>query len=248
MTDQDRIKLFPIFRFFSFAHLPPHLQKISKPFHDLAVLMIEASDNTGLAWEEKNAGLRKLLEAKDCFVRSGIKQETVQPSPTVDKPFPSVFYKILMANELGNDPSLILKFSDPDGVRTGKSGYSFGVSQFDLKNNPSAVRCLKDCGFSQNEIEDLVNQPSISDTRLEYYNSKLASSSDKVEQFDLDHMQQSLDHVGKLCNALAGIHLQDMETFYHIADYHNQSYLTPDGKLHSYLKSYTGTITPETIS
>ena len=38
-----------------------------------------------------------------------------------------------------------------------------------------------------------------------------------------------------------------METFYHIADYHNQFYLTPDGKLHSYLKSYTGTITPETI-
>lgn len=75
MTDQDRTNLFPIFRFFSFAHLPPHLQKISKSFYDLAVLMIEDSNNYGLAWDEKNVGLRKLLEAKDCFVRASIKEE-----------------------------------------------------------------------------------------------------------------------------------------------------------------------------
>lgn len=51
---------------FAYAHLPPHLQAISKRFHDLAHYMIETlPDNP-----EKSAGLRKLLEAKDCAVRA----------------------------------------------------------------------------------------------------------------------------------------------------------------------------------
>ena len=55
-----------ILKYFAYAHLPEHLQKVSKPFGDLAELMEkELSDSV-----EKSVGFRKLLEAKDCFVRA----------------------------------------------------------------------------------------------------------------------------------------------------------------------------------
>lgn len=53
-------------KYFEYAHLPPHLQEVSKPIGELAKLMNETlSDGP-----EKSAGLRKLLEAKDCLVRA----------------------------------------------------------------------------------------------------------------------------------------------------------------------------------
>ena len=56
----------PILKFFAFSHLPPFLQAVSKPFADLAIALV-ATTPPGA---EQSAGLRKLLEAKDCFVRS----------------------------------------------------------------------------------------------------------------------------------------------------------------------------------
>ena len=53
-------------KFFSHEHLPPKLQEISKPIDELAKLMEETLPDG----PEKSAGLRKLLEARDCFVRS----------------------------------------------------------------------------------------------------------------------------------------------------------------------------------
>lgn len=53
-------------QFFAYAHLPAHLQEISKPFGDLAQWMV---DNLPMN-PERTAGLRKLLEAKDCAVRA----------------------------------------------------------------------------------------------------------------------------------------------------------------------------------
>lgn len=56
---------------FAFEHLPPALQAISRPSHDLAVRMIQTL-NDG---PELVAGLRKLREAKDCFVTQKIIDE-----------------------------------------------------------------------------------------------------------------------------------------------------------------------------
>ncbi len=57
-----------IARFFEYGHLPPHLQAVSKPCADLAQTMIDAlPDGT-----ELTVGLRKLLEAKDAFVRAAL--------------------------------------------------------------------------------------------------------------------------------------------------------------------------------
>lgn len=53
-------------QFFAYAHLPPHLQTVSKPFGDLADLIV----NTLPSNAERTAALRKLLEAKDCAVRA----------------------------------------------------------------------------------------------------------------------------------------------------------------------------------
>ena len=57
-----------LLRFFKYAHLPKGLQLISQPFHDLAKWV----DETLKDGAEKTAALRKLLEAKDCAVRSAI--------------------------------------------------------------------------------------------------------------------------------------------------------------------------------
>lgn len=55
-------------KYFAFAHLPPKLQAVSKPIGELAELMeLILPDGP-----EKSAGMRKLLEAKDCFVRSAL--------------------------------------------------------------------------------------------------------------------------------------------------------------------------------
>ncbi|MCG3462742.1 hypothetical protein L7G72_12925 [Xenorhabdus bovienii] len=59
----------PIMKYFEYSHLPAHLQEVSKPIGDLARLMDESS----LDGAEKSAGLRKLLEAKDCLVRARIR-------------------------------------------------------------------------------------------------------------------------------------------------------------------------------
>jgi hypothetical protein len=53
-------------KYFEYAHLPAHLQEVSKPVGELAKLM----DETLPDGPEKSAGMRKLLEAKDCFVRA----------------------------------------------------------------------------------------------------------------------------------------------------------------------------------
>ena len=53
-------------KYFEYLHLPSHLQEVSKPIGELAKLMNETLPNG----EEKEVGLRKLLEAKDCLVRA----------------------------------------------------------------------------------------------------------------------------------------------------------------------------------
>lgn len=68
---------FRILAAFKYDHLPEHLQRISKPFHDLAHDravdgLIAENEGAWLADTETEAGLRKLLEAKDCFVRAMI--------------------------------------------------------------------------------------------------------------------------------------------------------------------------------
>lgn len=59
--ERDRLMVF-----FNFSHLPPHLQAVSKPFHDLAGRVCDTLE----PGPERTVALRKLLEAKDAAVRA----------------------------------------------------------------------------------------------------------------------------------------------------------------------------------
>ena len=55
-------------QYFTYEHLPKHLQTVSQPIVELAQLMNKILPDGA----EKSAGMRKLLEAKDCFVRAAL--------------------------------------------------------------------------------------------------------------------------------------------------------------------------------
>jgi hypothetical protein len=55
-------------KYFAFAHLPEKLQAVSRPIGELAQKFEEELPDG----PEKSAGMRKLLEAKDCFVRAAL--------------------------------------------------------------------------------------------------------------------------------------------------------------------------------
>jgi len=54
-----------VLQYFTWEHLPPHLQAISRPFGELAQLVASGPANA-----ETTVALRKLLEAKDAAVRA----------------------------------------------------------------------------------------------------------------------------------------------------------------------------------
>ena len=55
-----------ILKYFAYAHLPARLQEISRPFGELAELVVAQTESS----TEQSACLRKLLEAKDAAVRA----------------------------------------------------------------------------------------------------------------------------------------------------------------------------------
>ena len=55
-------------RLFAWAHLPAHLQEVSRPCAELALAMLDRLPDG----PELTAGLRKLREAKDCFVTQAL--------------------------------------------------------------------------------------------------------------------------------------------------------------------------------
>ena len=59
-----------IMRFFAWEHLPAPLQAVSKPIGELARTMVDTLPPSA----ELSAGLRKLLEAKDCLVRAALEK------------------------------------------------------------------------------------------------------------------------------------------------------------------------------
>lgn len=64
----------------AYEHLPPHLQGFSRPICELA----REFERTLPQSAELNAGLRKLMEAKDCFVRAAIEVHGARPSDRME--------------------------------------------------------------------------------------------------------------------------------------------------------------------
>jgi hypothetical protein len=57
-----------LMRFFEYQHLPQPMQDVSFDVCNLAYKLVEKLPDS----PELTSGLRKLLEAKDCFVRSAL--------------------------------------------------------------------------------------------------------------------------------------------------------------------------------
>lgn len=57
-----------VLKFFTYSHLPAHLQSVSFECFELAQRMAYSLPQGS----ELTVGLRKLLEAKDCFVRASL--------------------------------------------------------------------------------------------------------------------------------------------------------------------------------
>lgn len=55
-----------ILQFFAWAHLPPHLAEVSRPFCEQATRMVTTLPRN----PERTVALRKLLESKDAAVRA----------------------------------------------------------------------------------------------------------------------------------------------------------------------------------
>lgn len=63
----EEIQRDEILQWFHYAHLPPALRELSEPFCKHARRIVDTVPRSA----ERTAGLRKLLEAKDCIVRAG---------------------------------------------------------------------------------------------------------------------------------------------------------------------------------
>ncbi|MFH1027693.1 MAG: hypothetical protein V1791_06800 [Pseudomonadota bacterium] len=135
------------------------------------------------------------------------------------------FRRIIIANELGGKPGVALRFSDPDGVRSGKSGWSFGVCQFDVANNPLAAKCLLDCGFSLAEVDALRAQ-TIDVTPL---HARLRQHAVTIAKYDERQLTGCLQRASHLCEK-HGIELLSEVALLSLADYHNQYYLSDINK------------------
>lgn len=99
-----------------------------------------------------------------------------------------LFRELIFANELDSNPKLAFTFSDPDGVRSGKSGWSFGVCQFDTRNNNQALFCLKECGFTPDEINGIINQT----INVAPLSARLKEQSDVIEIYDTAQLSRCI--------------------------------------------------------
>lgn len=150
----------------------------------------------------------------------------------------------LLKNEIGPDQSLIYKFSDPDGYRTGRSGWSFGCSQFDLSHNSSADEILEAAGFDRKDIDVLVRQTNAAN--MDKYNAMLLAGRSTIDHADFEHMRESFYHCLKLV-VDKEILLENFGVLYHLVDYHNQFSMSPNGKIHRHLQRLNRTITSKDI-
>lgn len=128
-----------------------------------------------------------------------------------------LFRQLILANELDNNLRAALRFSDPDGALSGKSGWSFGVCQYDTQNNAAALQCLKECGFTPVEIQGIVKQT----IDVKPLAVRLQANAAIVEKWDIRQLDYCLN---KALNFQTehGLAMADAAAILACADYVNQ--------------------------
>ncbi len=153
-----------------------------------------------------------------------------------------VLTKVITQNEIGGNAGLIYKFSDADGLRTGKSGYSFGVCQFDIMNNSVAILCLKECGFAADEIAALKKQ----NCSIAQLNAKLLAHKEIVDKYDSKQIAGCINWISSLVDA-GGFKFADDTAFIMACDYHNQFYASKGGKFFTFCRQLGKPVTAADI-
>jgi len=135
----------------------------------------------------------------------------------MSKSLNELFYQVILLNELSGNLNAALRFSDPDGERSGKSGWSFGVCQFDTQNNSQALACLRDCGFTEAEIKGIVNQT----IAVQPLAAKLKAHAAIIERYSTNQLTHCLNKALNF-DIQYGIPLADSAAILAGADYVNQ--------------------------
>ncbi|MCI6031729.1 MAG: hypothetical protein SOY68_00160 [Fusobacterium varium] len=136
-----------------------------------------------------------------------------------------IMYAISL-NEISGNENVICKFS----YAGGKSGYSFGRSQFDVTHNIKARNFLKNiCGFSNQDIEKLLNL----DKDIEHLNERLKLFRRDIDRLDKEHIRNIVNYVASLKELPE---FENEKTFVHLVDYHNQFNISKNGLMHRFIK------------
>jgi len=128
-----------------------------------------------------------------------------------------LFRMLILANELDNNLKAALRFSDPDGELSGKSGWSFGISQFDTQKNDAALACLKECGFTPAEIQGVVKQT----IDVKPLAARLKANASIIEKYDEEQLSHCLNKALNF-DVKYGISLAGPDAILASADYVNQ--------------------------
>ncbi len=132
------------------------------------------------------------------------------------KTMEQLFREVILWNEVSGNQNAILRFSDPDGP-SGRSGWSFGLCQFDTRHNDAAVACLKELGFTPAEV-NLVRDQAGNVKPLE---AKLKAGAAIIERYDTAQLARCL-HSALNTTTSNGILAVDTGGILCLADYVNQ--------------------------
>lgn len=129
--------------------------------------------------------------------------------------------------ELGGSASAANHFS---WAQKSQSSYSFGVAQFDVGNNSTAQKFLKENGFTNEDIQKLSQHGGLSQADRNALDAKLeAIPQAKIDALTKQHLDgligdvdKAIDEVRKLNPAAADAISKDPKLQLSMADYENQ--------------------------
>ena len=96
-----------------------------------------------------------------------------------------MFYNIILMNEVSGNIAQTVKFTWAGGT----SGYSFGVTQLDVSHSSNAVACLRECGFSEDEMRQL----QLRQVDSYKWSPRLAAHAGIIKKWDEIQLQHCLD-------------------------------------------------------
>jgi hypothetical protein len=145
---------------------------------------------------------------------------------------------VILNNELSGVLAAAYRFSH---ASSGKSGWSFGRCQFDVKNNSAARALLSKLGFTTTEVLSI--QDETMDPRR--WNARLLAGSATIDQADTAQLSYCLDQAMNFAINY-GVPVQSPGGVLALADYANQ-YGAPGAQSAAFYKALGHPVTPDDV-